>query len=136
MNKEPIWVLEKTVLHIHDAQLAEHGGSVGVRDTGLLQSDLAHPLNLFSYQKPDICELAVAYAERIAKNHPFIDGNKRTAYVVMQLFLNLNGFKFVAKKEERVTKFVQLASSEISAKDFATWLDNNIVATETISCDT
>lgn len=126
MKKEPIWVLEKTVLKIHDAQLAEHGGSSSIRDMGLLQSALNHPLNLFSYGEPDSFELAIAYAERITKNHPFVDGNKRTAYVVMILFLELNGFKLMATKEEKVIKFVQLAASEITTKDFSEWLKTNI----------
>lgn len=127
MKKEPIWILEKTVLKIHDAQLTEHGGSSGVRDMGLLQSALNHPLNLFSYGEPDIFELATAYAERITKNHPFIDGNKRTAYVVMILFLELNDFKLMATKEEKVIKFVQLAASEITTNDFSEWLRTSIV---------
>lgn len=130
MKKEPTWVLEKTVLKIHDAQLAEHGGSSGIRDVGLLQSALNHPLNLFSYGEPNIFELATAYAERIAKNHPFIDGNKRTAYVVMILFLELNGFKLIATKDEKVIKFIQLAASEITTKDFSEWLSTHIESTK------
>lgn len=121
----PIWVLKSTVLKIHDAQIAEHGGLMGLRDEGLLESALSHPQNLYSYSKSSLFELATAYAERIAQNHPFMDGNKRTAYVVMVLFLKLNGYELIATKEERVIQLVQLASSKISAADFATWLEKN-----------
>lgn len=124
--KEPIWILETTVLKVHDAQIAEHGGSSGVRDKGLLESALHHPQNLFNYHDDSsFFDLAAAYAERIAKNHPFVDGNKRTAYVVTMLFLKLNGYDFVASKEERVIKMVQLASSVITSNEFASWLSNN-----------
>src|SRR5438552_360670 len=101
----PIWVLKSTILKIHDAQIAEHGGSAGLRDEGLLESALSHPQNLHAYSEPSLFELATVYAERIAKNHPFVDGNKRTAYVVMVLFLKLNGYELTAPKEERVVKF-------------------------------
>src|SRR5262245_5063012 len=102
--KEPIWILKEVVLKIHDAQLAEHGGAVGVRDNGLLESALQHPQNLYAYGQPTLFELAAAYAERIAKNHPFVDGNKRTAYVVMALFLRINNYEITAAKVERITK--------------------------------
>ncbi len=123
--KAPIWVLKSTVLKIHDAQIAEHGGASGLRDEGLLESALHQPQNLFSYGNPSLYDLATAYAERIAKNHPFIDGNKRTAYVVMVLFLKLNGYEVTASKEERVIKFIQLASGSITTIDFADWLKSN-----------
>jgi death-on-curing protein len=120
--KEPVWVLPSVVLRIHDAQLAEHGGSAGLRDEGLLESALHQLQNLFAYGDPSLFDLATAYAERLVKNHPFIDGNKRTAYVVMVLFLKLNGYELIASKEERVVKFIQLASSQITTIDFANWL--------------
>lgn len=123
--KKPIWVLESTALKIHDAAVAEHGGPPEVRDKGLLESALHQPQNLFFYEKPTLFDLAVAYAERIIKNHPFVDGNKRTAYVVMVLFLKLNGYELTANKDERVTKFIELASSKVTANDFATWLRQN-----------
>lgn len=126
---EPICILEQVVLAIHDMQLAEHGGLTGVRDSGLLQSALHHPQQLFAYSKPTIIELAAAYAERICKNHLFIDGNKRTAYVTMLVFLDLNGYTLVASKEERVIKFVQLASSTINLEEFTNWLEQNIQRT-------
>ncbi|NNM59002.1 MAG: type II toxin-antitoxin system death-on-curing family toxin [Legionellales bacterium] len=123
--KEPIWVLKSVVLKIHDAQISEHGGSVGLRDEGLLESALYQPQSLFSYGAPSLFDLATAYAERIAKNHPFVDGNKRTAYVTTALFLRLNGYALKASKEERVIKFVQLASDRIPIVDFSNWLKNN-----------
>lgn len=126
--KEPIWVLEAVVLKIHDAQLAEHGGSVGIRDKGLLESALHHPKNLLAYGEPSLFELASAYAERIVKNHPFVDGNKRTAYVVTVLFLKLNGYELTASKEERVQKFVDLAKDQITVSDFTMWLEDNVKA--------
>ena len=86
------WILESTVHAIHDEQIAEHGGLQGTRDITLLQSALARPQNLSLYENPDIAALAACYAVGIAKNHPFNDGNKRTAFVVMELFLLLNNF--------------------------------------------
>lgn len=123
--KEPSWVLKSVVLKIHDAQIAEHGGSLGLRDEGLLESALHQPQNLFSYSDPSLFDLATAYAERITKNHPFTDGNKRTAYTVMVLFLKLNGYELTASKKERVIKFIQLASSSITALNFADWLQSH-----------
>jgi death-on-curing protein len=124
--KKPVWILEATVIKIHDAQLAEFGGAEGIRDPGLLGSALHYPQHLHHYGEPSIVELATAYAERLAKNHPFADANKRTAYVVTVLFLRLNGYKFIAPKEERVIQFVRLAASQISAEEFATWLRENV----------
>ena len=125
--KEPIWILAHVVLAAHDAQIAEHGGPSGIRDQNLLQSALSHAQNLFAYNENiTLAELAAAYAERIAKNHPFIDGNKRSAYVSMALFLKLNGFDLVATKEEKVRKMVELASNQISVKKLVNWLEKNI----------
>lgn len=123
--KEPSWILKSVVLKIQDAQIAEHGGSSGLRDEGLLESALHQPQDLFSYSNPSLFELASSYAERITKNHPFVDGNKRTAYTVMVLFLKLNGYELTASKEERSIKFIQLASNGITHFDFAEWLKNN-----------
>ena len=91
MKIEPVWIELPLVLAIHNRQLAEHGGSEGIRDQGLLESALFRPLNLLNYGNPSIFELAAAYGYGITKNHPFIDGNKRTSYVVMRTFLKLNG---------------------------------------------
>lgn len=121
--KEPEWLLEATILAIHDAQIAEHGGSGGVRDLGLLQSALTHPLNVFHYGAPSLFELAAAYATRIAKNHPFIDGNKRTAYIAARLFLRMNGSDLIASREEKVKMLLDLAAGQISEADLSLWIE-------------
>ncbi len=96
--KELIWISDEVVVAIHRRQLAEHGGLQGIRDEGLLQSALHRPKNLLAYSEspPDMASLAAAYAYGIVKNHPFMDGNKRTAYVVMRTFLKLNGYDIQA----------------------------------------
>ena len=91
-----IWIEEAVVLAVHEEQLAEHGGAVGIRDLGLLQSALARPQHLVAYGKPDVAALAAAYGYGIARNHPFMDGNKRTAFTVTELFLTLNGYELLA----------------------------------------
>ena len=121
-----IWVSEATVLAIHDGQLAEHGGSSGVRDAGLLESALARPRNLAAYGSPDIASLAAAYAFGIARNHPFVDGNKRTAYVVAELFAVLNGFDITAPDPDVVLVTEQLAAGALSEQEYGTWIRNNL----------
>ena len=123
--KEPRWVLETTILAAHDAQIAEHGGLHGIRDTGLLQSALAHPQNLFHYEKASLFEIAAAYAARITKNRPFLDGNKRTAYIAARLFLRLNGFDLTASREKKVGTILRLAAGELSESDLAQWIEAN-----------
>jgi death on curing protein len=126
-----IWVLEATALAIHSEQLREHGGGEGVRDAGLLQSALARPENLAGYAgygDPDVAALAASYAFGIARNHPFIDGNKRTAYVVGELFLALNGFELMASDADAVMTFLALAAGELSEEQLAAWIRANIVA--------
>jgi death-on-curing protein len=123
--KEPEWLLEAAVLAIHDEQIAEHGGYGGIRDQGLLLSALAHPQNLFHYGSPSMFKLAAAYAARIVKNHPFIDGNKRTAYIAARLFLILNRFDLTASREEKVRTFLKLAAGEMSEVDLARWIETN-----------
>lgn len=123
-----IWVSETVAIAIHDEQLAEHGGSSGVRDAGLLQSALARPRNAASYGSPCAAELAATYAYGIARNHPFIDGNKRTALVVSELFLALNGFALTADDAECVTTFLALADGSLSEGDLAAWFRTHIVA--------
>jgi len=95
-----IWLDKRLVLAIHDEQLREHGGAAGIRDEGLLESVLARPLNAASYGEPGLAELAALYALGIARNHPFVDGNKRTAYVALEVFLDLNGFDLTASDAE------------------------------------
>jgi death-on-curing protein len=122
--KEIKWLLEETVLAIHKRQIVEHGGSDGVRDFGLLSSALARPQNLLAYSEDtaDISALAAAYAFGIAKNHPFIDGNKRTSLVVMRTFLILNGYNIEATQEEKYLTFLTLAEGNLSEEELAEWI--------------
>jgi death-on-curing protein len=118
-----IWVYEDAVRAIHSRQIAEHGGSDGIRDEGLLLSALARPQNLYAYgEDVDVAALASAYAFGIAKNHPFIDGNKRTSLVVMRVFLALNDVEFQASQEEKFTTILQLAESRIDEEALAAWI--------------
>ena len=117
-----IWIEEAVVWAVHEAQLAEHGGSAGVRDSGLLDSALARPLNLASYGEPDVAALAAAYGYGIARNHPFIDGNKRTAFVCTELFLMLNGANLTADDANCVATMLALAAGDLAEADFAAWL--------------
>ena len=122
-----IWLLEETVLAFHEEQLAEHGGSVGIRDSGLLESALARPKQLAFYGNTDIAGLAAAYGFGLAKNHPFVDGNKRVAFVATETFLALNGMCLTADDSDCVSTLLQLASGEISEEGFADWLRKNMV---------
>mgnify|MGYP000210917724 FL=1 len=124
--KEPRWLPKDLILAVHNRQLAEHGGGAGVRDEGLLESALARPQNLFAYGESDVAALAGAYAFGIAKNHPFIDGNKRTAFVACELFLAANGCEFVASDEECLAMMLGLAASEVEEAEFAAWLRENV----------
>jgi len=123
-----IWLLEETVTAIHHRQIAEHGGSEGLRDEGLLSSALARPHNLLSYGEPrsDLASLAAAYAYGIACNHPFIDGNKRTALVAARTFLILNGADLDATQDEKVLTFLRLAEGAISDDELADWIRKRI----------
>jgi death-on-curing protein len=122
------WVAQSVVLAIHDEQLAEHGGGTGVRDIGLFESALARPRNQAEYGNPDVADLAAAYAFEIAKNHPFVDGNKRTSYVISRLFLRLNGFDLTASEVERLRVWLDLASGKMSEEALAAWFRLNIHA--------
>lgn len=122
------WISEQAVLAIHGRQIAEHGGEPGVRDLGLLQSALARAQNILAYSEgTDIASLAAAYAFGIAKNHPFIDGNKRVSLVVMRTFLILNGFDLNASQEEKYLTFMALAGGKISEKELAEWVRNRLL---------
>lgn len=123
-----IWIAldEAAVLAMHDEQLAEHGGAAGIRDLGLLQSALARPQNLAAYGEPDLPALAAALAHGIARNHPFVDGNKRTAYVAMESFLLLNGYLLTASDADCLLTFLALASGDLDAEDLAAWLRRNL----------
>jgi death-on-curing protein len=122
---EPVWLRLEAILAAHDDQLAEHGGGSGVRDRGLLESALARPLNLHAYGEPSLPKLAAAYAFGIAKNHPFVDGNKRTALVAAELFLALNGIDLTATDLECVEVFLSLAGGEMTEQELAAWIDHN-----------
>lgn len=120
------WVAQSVVLAIHDEQLAEHGGRPGLRDAGLLESALARPQNLAAYGDPDIAALAAAYAFGIAKNHPFIDGNKRTSAVISRLFLRLNGYDVTASEMERLRVWLDLAAGQMDEETLVKWFQTNI----------
>lgn len=118
------WVSEAVVLAIHDEQLAEHGGAPGCRDQGLLRSALARPINLAADDTPDAAALAAAYCSGIVRNHPFVDGNKRTGFVVAELFLTLNGFELIANDVDVVGAVTGLADGTIDDAAFAAWIRN------------
>jgi len=121
------WVAESVVLTIHEAQLSEHGGMAGVRDEGLFSSALARPQNLLAYgELPDAAALTAAYAFGIARNHAFLDGNKRTAFVVMELFLNLNGWALEADDPDCISTMLALASGDLNEKGLIAWLRQHI----------
>ena len=117
-----VWLDKRLVLAIHDEQLREHGGAEGVRDDGLLESALARPLNAASYGEPDLAELAALYALGIARNHPFIDGNKRTAYVALELFLDLNGVDLTASDAESTVAMLDMAAGQLTDAEFTLWV--------------
>lgn len=120
------WIEKAVVLAIHEEQLEEHGGGTGLRDEGLLDSALARPENLAAYGEPDVAELAASYAFGIAKNHPFVDGNKRTAAILARLFLVLNGHDVEVSEGEVVITFLALAAGEIGEEELAGWLRENL----------
>lgn len=120
--EKPVWVSEEDCLSFHDKLLARFGGASGVRDRGLLASALAHPQHLFAYEKPTMCDMAAAYAHGIVKNHPFVDGNKRSGLLAATLFLEANGIRFSATEEDAVVQTLALAAGAITAEDFAAWL--------------
>ncbi|PKO61210.1 MAG: type II toxin-antitoxin system death-on-curing family toxin [Betaproteobacteria bacterium HGW-Betaproteobacteria-17] len=117
-----VWLNRAVLIAAHDEQLAEHGGAAGFRDDGLFDSALARPLNLAAYDDPDACALAASYAVALAKNHPFIDGNKRTAFVAMELFLMLNGHELNATDAACVLAMLAVAASEWDEATLAAWL--------------
>jgi death-on-curing protein len=128
MSNEITWILKDAVIAIHGRQIAEHGGSDGVRDEGLLLSALARPENLYAYgDDPDLAALAAAYAFGIAKNHPFIDGNKRTALVVARTFLKINDVDISANQDEKYTTFLKLAEGALSEEELAEWIRKKLV---------
>lgn len=121
-----VWLSRQLILAIHDEQLAQHGGAPGICDEGLLESALARPLNRGAYGDPDMAELAALYAIAIARNHPFVDGNKRTAYVALETFLVLNGCTFPASDAECVVAMLALAAGEMSDEEFTDWVRTQV----------
>lgn len=116
------WIDRRLLVILHDESLAAHGGASGLRDEGLLESALARPLNLVAYGQPDVAELAAAYGVGLAKNHPFVDGNKRAAFLAVGLFLRLNGHRLVASQADATITMLSVAAGDISEAEFATWL--------------
>ena len=123
-----VWLLEETLTAIHHRQIAEHGGTEGLRDEGLLLSALARPQNLLAYGEPapDLASLAAAYAYGIARNHPFVDGNKRTALVAARTFLILNGVDLETTQDDKVITFLKLAEGAISEEELTDWTRKRI----------
>ncbi|PKP86953.1 MAG: type II toxin-antitoxin system death-on-curing family toxin [Alphaproteobacteria bacterium HGW-Alphaproteobacteria-17] len=126
---EPIWLDADVALAIHDRQLAEHGGIAGVRDSGMLESALARPVNQWAYGEDDHAKLAAAYAFGVARNHPFGDGNKRTAWVLARLFLRLNGLELRFDPQDAITTVLALAAGELAEDELADWFRNHLSAT-------
>jgi death on curing protein len=125
--REPVWIDESDALAIHDRVIALHGGLPTVRDSGLLESALARPRQHYTYKKrTSLPDLAAIYAAGIVRNHPFVDGNKRTGFVIGVLFLELNGFEFLAREEDAAQAVMELAAGSIGEADFARWLKTNI----------
>lgn len=120
-RNEPRWLDMIDALAIHDRQLAEHGGGAGARDHGLLESALARPINRWSYGDDDLASLAAAYAFGVARNHPFVDGNKRTAWVLARLFLVLNSCELAFEAADAVTAMLALSAGELSEEEMADW---------------
>jgi death-on-curing protein len=119
------WIAYETVLIYHDLQISEHGGAEGLRDEGGLRSALVRAENLAAHGDPDLFDLAAAYARGIVQNHPFVDGNKRTAFVVAVSFLDLNGQELLAPEAEAAVVFLRLAAGELSETELAEWLRRN-----------
>lgn len=130
MAQDWVWVELAVALAAHDEQLAEHGGARRVRDRGMLESAMARPLNLVASGNPDAAELAASYAFGIARNHPFNDGNKRTAAVVSETFLMLNGYALGCDDVELVTTFLALAAGEVSVEALAGWFRSHIAPSD------
>lgn len=128
---EWVWIQRRVVIAAHDEQLAEHGGASGIRDPGMLDSALARGQNLAAYGDPDVADLAAAYGFGIARNHPFVDGNKRAALIATELFLLLNGYELVVGDAECVLTILALASGEIDDPEIAAWLRAHLVTRHT-----
>jgi len=124
---DPSWLLPKTVELLHEEQIAEHGGDSGIRSRALLESSLAAPAQMHHYGDSDLFDLAACYGYRIARNHPFVDGNKRTAWICSRLFLRLHGCDIAASDHDKVETMLQVASGTITEAEFASWLRQHAV---------
>lgn len=122
------WVDKQALLLLHDESLAEHGGASGLRDEGLLDSALARPLNRAVYETPDVAALAASYGVGVAKNHAFVDGNKRVAFLCVGLFLAINGWRLQTSQLEATSAMLAVAAGELDEAAFAEWLRRNLVA--------
>ena len=127
MARKWVWIATEVALAAHAEQLTEHGGGDGIREAGMLDSATARPRNLADYGEPDVADLAAAYAYGIARNHPFVDGNKRTAAVISETFLMLNGQALQATDAELVVAFFALAAGELSEDELADWFRQHLV---------
>lgn len=127
-NQAWVWIDAQVLRAVHEEQLLEHGGGAGTRDEGLFESTLARPQNLVAYGQPDAAELAASYGVGLARNHPFVDGNKRTAFVAVELFLMLNGHELVADDAACVMTMLAVATGDMSEPAFAAWLREHIQA--------
>jgi len=126
-KKEPLWIDERDALAIHDRLLALHGGRVGLRDRGLLESALARPRQHYTYARnPDIIEMAARYTAGIVRNHPFVDGNKRTGFVIGVLFLELHSFDFKASEVDATQAVMALAAGRLDETGYTAWLRENV----------
>jgi death-on-curing protein len=123
---EPIWLGREEALAIHDRQLAEHGGGTGVSDEGAFESALARPINKWSYGENDLASLAAAYAFGVARNHAFVNGNKRTAWVLARLFLALNGAELRFETVDAIDAMLRLAAGELSEEEMANWFRQRV----------
>jgi len=121
------WIDRRALLLLHGESLAEHGGGEGIRDQGLLDSALARPLNQVAYGEPDFADLAASYGMGSAKNHPFVDGNKRVAFLAVGMFLYLNGYRLQATQAEATLTMLAVAAGDISEAEFAAWLRSHAV---------
>lgn len=122
---EPFWLTRQIIVAIHDEQLAIHGGASGLRDDGMLESALDRPRNRQAYESAELAELAAAYAFGIARNHPFVDGNKRTALLALYTFLGVNGFDFVVPEAEAAAMILALAAGEVDEEGLTRWIRDN-----------
>jgi death on curing protein len=123
---EPVWLDAEVALAIHDRQLAEHGGGTGLRAPDMLESALGRPVNQWHYGEDDLCALAAAYAFGVARNHPFVDGNKRTAWVLARLFLALNGVTIAFTPDDAIMTVLALAAGELSEDELADWFRGHV----------